>query len=75
VSDLKSGHFPPPEHSLNYSKNYVYDHDLSDAFSGVSYFPKGMDRMDLYIPAQRGFERDIIKRLDYWNKLRKEKSD
>ncbi len=74
VSALKSQNYPPPEYSLNYSKNYIYDHDLSDAFSGVSYFPKGVDRREFYEPPQRGFEREILKRIEYWEKLRKEKT-
>ena len=55
-------------------KNYVYDHADHDAFSGQNYFPEGMSREQFYHPVERGFEREINKRLDYWRKLRSEKS-
>lgn len=74
VLALQAKNYPPPEYALNYSKNYIYDHDLNDAFSGVNYFPKELDRMELYVPVQRGFEREIVKRLEYWKNLRKEKT-
>ena len=74
----------PPKHILNaptrlmrdlgYSEGYVYDHDTEEAFSGQNYFPDGMERRTLYSPADRGFEREIKKRLDYWSKLRGEKA-
>ena len=70
----------PPKHILNaptklmkelgYSTGYEYDHDAEDAFSGQNYFPDGMERQRLYNPAERGFEREILKRLEYWDKLR-----
>lgn len=59
---------------LDYGKNYIYDHDTKNAFSGQEYFPDEMvkkERPKYYQPNERGFERDIIKRLDYWEKLRK----
>ena len=73
----------PPAHILNaptklmkelgYGHGYQYDQDLPDAFSGQNYFPDGMPRTKLYNPPDRGFEREIRKRLDYWDRLRKEK--
>ncbi len=80
----ETGSLMPPKHILNaptrlmkqlgYSKGYEYDHDAPDAFSGQSYFPEGMARQDFYRPVERGFEREIRKRLDYWSKLRAERS-
>jgi putative ATPase len=76
-----TGSLSPPMHILNaptkmmkdlgYGKNYQYDHDSDNGFSGQNFFPDGMDRVDLYQPKERGFERDVKKRLDYWSKLRK----
>lgn len=76
----KTGSAPPPKHILNaptqlmkeqgYADGYAYDHDAEDGFSGQNYFPDGMDRADLYAPVERGFERDLKKRLDYFAKLR-----
>jgi len=70
----------PPRHILNaptrlmsefgYGKGYVYDHDTEAAFSGQNYFPDEMPRQVFYDPAERGFEREIRKRLDYWRSLR-----
>ena len=74
------GSLPPPKHILNapttlmknegYGKGYNYDHDAPDAFSGQNYFPEAMPRAEYYTPVERGFEREIQKRLDYWAKLR-----
>ncbi|MCB1381535.1 MAG: replication-associated recombination protein A [Notoacmeibacter sp.] len=79
------GSLPPPKHILNaptklmkaedYGKGYAYDHDAPDAFSGQDYFPEAMGRKRFYDPPERGFEREIRKRLDWWEKLRKERSD
>jgi len=76
----ESGSLMPPMHSLNaptrlmqelgYGKGYVYDHATEEGFSGQSYFPDGVARRDLYRPSERGFEREVKKRLDYWEKLR-----
>ena len=76
----KTGSLPPPKHILNaptslmknigYAEGYAYDHDAEDGFSGQNYFPDGMNREQFYKPVERGFERDIQKRLDYWAKLR-----
>ncbi len=78
------GSLMPPMHILNaptklmknlgYGKDYAYDHDAEDGFSGQNYFPEAMQRKDYYQPAERGFEREIVKRLEYWDKLRKKKS-
>ena len=76
----ETGSLMPPKHILNaptrlmrdlgYGKGYQYDHDQSDSFSGQNYFPDGMARQSFYEPAERGFEREIRRRLDYWRKLR-----
>jgi putative ATPase len=77
------GSLLPPKHILNaptklmkdegYSAGYAYDHDAPDAFSGQDYFPEKLGRQAFYDPPDRGFEREIRKRLDYWNKLRAER--
>jgi putative ATPase len=79
----KTGSLMPPKHILNaptrtmkdlgFGDGYVYDHDTVDGFSGQNYFPDGMPRQQLYIPGERGFEREIAKRLAYWNRLRRGK--
>jgi putative ATPase len=56
-----------------YGEGYCYDHDEPDAFSGQNYWPDKIGRKKLYNPPERGFEREIAKRLDYWAKLRKER--
>jgi putative ATPase len=76
----EQGSLMPPKHILNaptrlmdelgYGKGYVYDHDTGEAFSGQNYFPEEMERQQFYRPGERGFEREIVKRLDYWRKLR-----
>ncbi len=82
----KTGSLPPPSHILNaptkmmkdmgYGANYAYDHDDPDGFSGQNCFPDGMKRTRYYIPVERGYEREIAKRLAYWDKLRvSKKSD
>jgi len=78
------GSLLPPKHILNaptklmkeedYGSGYLYDHDQPDAFSGQDYFPDKMGRQTYYDPPERGFERDIRKRLDYWAKIRRERS-
>lgn len=77
------GSLLPPKHILNaptklmkgegYGDGYRYDHDEPDAFSGQDYFPEKMGRHTFYDPPERGFEREIRKRLDWWNKLRRER--
>jgi putative ATPase len=76
----KSGSSPPPKHILNaptslmkdqgYGAGYAYDHDAEDGFSGQDYFPEGLDRPALYAPVERGFERELKKRMDYFARLR-----
>ncbi len=77
------GSLMPPKVILNaptklmkdegYGNGYKYDHDEPDGFSGQDYFPEALGRVELYRPVERGFERDIKKRLDYWAKLRSER--
>ncbi|MBX9467127.1 MAG: replication-associated recombination protein A [Rhizobium sp.] len=77
------GSLLPPKHILNaptklmkaegYNEGYRYDHDEPDAFSGQDYFPEKMGRKTFYDPPERGFEREIKKRLDWWAKLRRER--
>jgi putative ATPase len=79
-----AGSLLPPKHVLNaptklmraegYGSGYEYDHDAPDAFSGQDYFPEALGRKQFYDPPERGFEREIRKRLDYWAKLRRERS-
>lgn len=79
----ETGTLMPPMHILNaptklmselgYSRDYQYDPDTKDGFSGQNYFPDGMRRQTFYEPVERGFERDIKKRLNYWNELRRKK--
>jgi putative ATPase len=57
-----------------YGADYAYDHDEPDAFSGQHYFPEQLGRQRFYHPPERGFEREIRKRLDYWAKLRNERN-
>jgi putative ATPase len=79
----ETGSLMPPAHILNaptrlmkeigYGKGYAYDHDAPEAFSGQNYFPEGMARREFYRPVERGFEREVKKRLEYWSKLRGER--
>ena len=80
----KTGSLMPPKHILNaptklmkelgYNRGYVYDQDLEDGFSGQNYFPDGIGRQKLYFPVERGFEREVKKRVEYFDKLRREKN-
>ncbi len=79
------GSLLPPKHILNaptklmkeesYGAGYRYDHDEPDAFSGQDYFPEKMGRQTFYEPVDRGFEREVRKRLDYWARLRAERGE
>ncbi len=79
----KTGSLMPPKNILNaptklmkqlgYSEGYEYDPDCEDGFSGANYFPDGINRTKLYYPVDRGFEREIKKRIEYFDKLRAEK--
>ncbi len=55
---------------IGYGDGYAYDHDAEDGFSGQNYFPDTMKRGVYYLPVDRGFERDLKKRVDYFAKLR-----
>jgi len=76
----EAGSLLPPKHVLNaptrlmqeegYGAGYEYDHDTVEAFSGQDYFPESLGRQSFYNPPERGFEREIRKRLEYWAKLR-----
>jgi len=76
----QTGSEPPPKHILNgatslmkdqgYGAGYAYDHDAEDGFSGQNYFPDTMNRPDFYVPVERGHERELKKRVDYFAKLR-----
>ena len=75
-----TGSLAPPMHILNaptglmkdlgYGKGYAYDHDTEDGFSGQDYFPDDMPRQQFYRPVERGFEREVSKRLAYWSRMR-----
>ncbi|MBT3906095.1 MAG: replication-associated recombination protein A [Rhodospirillaceae bacterium] len=79
-----TGSLMPPKHSLNaptkmmkdlgYGEGYEYDHNADEGFSGQNYFPDDMSRQQFYTPLDRGFEREIEKRLAYWSRIRKNKS-
>ena len=79
----RTGSEPPPKHILNaptrlmkeqgYGAGYAYDHEAEDGFSGQNYFPDGMRRPVLYQPVERGFERELKKRLDWFAKLREKR--
>lgn len=79
-SAKSTGSLMPPMHILNaptkmmkdlgYNKGYAYDHDAPDGFSGQNYFPDGLPRQRFYDPPERGFERDLRKRIEYWDRLR-----
>jgi putative ATPase len=81
-SARETGSLMPPAHILNaptklmkqigYGKDYAYDHDADEAFSGQDYWPEEMDRQSFYEPTDRGFEARVRERLDYWEQRRKE---
>ena len=80
----ETGSLMPPKHILNaptkmmkemgYGHGYTYDHDQEDGFSGQNYFPDNMEPVNFYTPNSKGFEREIAKRLKYWDKLRVNKT-
>jgi len=80
ASARSTGSAPPPKHILNaptkmmkeqgYGAGYAYDHDAEDGFSGQNYFPDTMSRASFYAPVERGYERDLKKRLDWFEGLR-----
>jgi len=77
-----TGSLAPPAHILNaptklmkdigYGTGYAYDHEAEDGFSGADYWPEGMAAQEYYRPVERGFEREVLKRLDWWDKKRRE---
>lgn len=84
----RTGSLPPPMHILNaptslmremgYGAGYQYDHDFQEGFSGQEYFPEGLngaDRPEFYVPKERGFEREVRKRLDFWERIRTQRRD
>jgi putative ATPase len=83
-SARSTGSLPPPKHILNaptklmkeqgYGAGYDYDHDAEDGFSGQSYFPDRMSRAHFYAPVERGFERELHKRLEWFEGLRQKRS-
>lgn len=80
----ETGSLMPPMHAVNaptklmkelgYHKGYEYDHDAEGAFAGLNYFPDGMARRKFYEPSPYGFDKEIAKRLEYWDKKRREKA-
>jgi putative ATPase len=80
----ETGSLMPPMHILNaptrlmkdlgYGEGYVYDHEAPDAFTGQDCLPEAMERRPFYQPAERGFEREIAKRLEFWSRLRRERA-
>ncbi|MFM5954505.1 MAG: replication-associated recombination protein A [Novosphingobium sp.] len=82
-SAKETGSLAPPANILNaptklmkdigYGKDYAYDHDAEDGFSGDNYWPEGMEPQDYYRPVERGFEREVLKRLEWWDKKRAER--
>lgn len=81
-SAKETGSLMPPQNILNaptklmkdigYGKGYAYDHDTEDAFSGANYWPEEMEPQTYYAPAERGFEREVLKRMEWWDKRRRE---
>ncbi len=81
----ETGSLPPPLHAMNaptalmkslgYAKGYRYDHDEEDVFAGLDYFPPDMARRRFYKPREAGFEREILKRLDFWESRRKPRDE
>ncbi|MCC6925151.1 replication-associated recombination protein A [Novosphingobium sp.] len=81
-SARETGSLAPPAHILNaptklmkdigYGAGYAYDHEAEDGFSGADYWPEGMAAQQYYRPVERGFEREVLKRLEWWDKKRRE---
>ncbi|WP_188644768.1 replication-associated recombination protein A [Tsuneonella deserti] len=84
-SAKETGSLMPPANILNaptklmkdigYGKGYAYDHDADEGFSGANYWPDEMERQTYYDPPDRGFEREVRKRIEYWNRLRAERAE
>jgi putative ATPase len=83
ASARETGSLSPPSNILNaptklmkdigYGKGYAYDHDAEDGFSGADYWPQGMAPQTFYRPVERGFEREVLRRLEWWDKKRQER--
>lgn len=83
ASARDTGSLSPPANILNaptklmkdigYGQGYAYDHDAQDGFSGANYWPEGMAAQSFYRPVERGFEREVMKRLDWWDRRRQER--
>ena len=81
-SARETGSLSPPAHILNaptklmkdigYGKGYAYDHEAEHGFSGANYWPDEMQPAQYYRPVERGFEREVLKRLGWWDKKRRE---
>ena len=79
----RTGSEPPPKHILNaptrlmkdqgFGAGYAYDHDAEDGFSGQNYFPEGMKRPVFYLPVERGYERELKKRVEWFAGLRQKR--
>ena len=84
-SAKETGSLAPPAHILNaptklmkdigYGEGYAYDHETEDGFSGADYWPEGMAPQDYYRPVERGFEREVLKRLEWWDRKRRERRE
>ncbi|HSG34975.1 MAG TPA: replication-associated recombination protein A [Sphingomonadaceae bacterium] len=84
-SARETGSLMPPMNIVNaptklmkevgYGEGYTYDHDAEGGFSGDNYWPEGMEPQTYYRPVERGFERQVIERIEYWNKLRAQRRD
>jgi putative ATPase len=84
-SARETGSLSPPAHILNaptklmkdigYGAGYAYDHEAENGFSGADYWPEGMEPQTYYRPAERGFEREVLKRIEWWNKQRRERQE
>ena len=82
-SARETGSLMPPQNILNaptklmkdigYGEGYAYDHDADGGFSGADYWPEDMAPQTYYQPVERGFEREVMKRMEYWDKLRRER--
>ena len=80
-SARETGSLAPPANILNaptrlmkdigYGQDYAYDHNTPDGFSGDNYWPEGMAPQSYYHPVERGFEREVLKRMEWWDKRRK----
>ncbi|MFM5929379.1 MAG: replication-associated recombination protein A [Novosphingobium sp.] len=84
-SARETGSLKPPPNILNaptklmkdigYGKGYAYDHEAEDGFSGANYWPQGMEPQAYYRPVERGFERDVLKRMEWWDRKRRERNE